>query len=139
MDKIKSEGKKESAKGVIRHLQGSHGVSAVDSPSEIPRDRQQVYNAFKKVPGRVKNRNTALPKTSQFSRLMIKLQTGNFLKDVSFIVKARKGKCVTCSSTFAATDTQLHWIKTYCSGHKPKTPMGMDMTDHRTSHVCILE
>ena len=128
MDKIRSKGKNESAKSVIRHLQGSDGVSAVESPREIPRDRQQVYNALKKVPGRIKSRNTGPPKTPEFSRLMMKLQTGNFLKDVSFTVKARKGNDLTCPSTFTATDTQLHWIKTYCGGEKPKTPMGMDMT-----------
>ena len=109
MDKIRSKGKNESAKSVIRHLQGSDGVSAVESPREIPRDRQQVYNALKKVPGRIKSRNTGPPKTPEFSRLIMKLQTGNFLKDVSFTVKARKGNDFTCPSTFAATDTQLLW------------------------------
>ena len=128
MEKIKSKGKNESAKRVIRHLQGSDGVTGVESPREIPRDRQQVYNALKKVPGRIKSRNTGPSKTPDFSRLMMKMQTGNFLKDVSFTVKARKGNDVTCPSTFAATDTQLHWIKTYCSGENSKAPLGIDMT-----------
>lgn len=120
MEKIKSKGKNESAKRVIRHLQGSDSVSAVESPREIPRDRQQVYNALKKVPGRIKSCNTGPSKTPDFSRLMMKMQTDNFLKDVSFTAKARKGNEVTCPSTYAATDTQLHWIKIYCSGDNSK-------------------
>jgi len=128
MEKIKSKGKNESAKHVIRHLQGSDGVSALESPQEIPRDCQQVYNALKKVPGRIKSRNTGPSRMPDFSRLMMKMQTGNLLKDVSFTIKAQKRNDVTCPSTFATTDTQLHWIKTYCSGENSKAPLGIDMT-----------
>ena len=128
IEQIKSKGKGESAKKIIRQLQGPHGVIEIKSPRDIPRDGQQVYNALKKVPGRVKSRNTGPSKTPDFSRLMMKMQTGHFLKDVSFTVKSRKGKDATFPSTFAATDTQLHWIKTYCSGKTPKAPLGIDMT-----------
>lgn len=55
MERIKRTGEKEAPKRIIRDLQGPTGVTELESHSDIPRDRQQVYNALKKVPGRIRS------------------------------------------------------------------------------------
>ena len=53
------------------------------SPSDIPKDRQQVYNQLRKVEGRKKARSTGPSKAPDITKLLSLQQEGNFLRDVS--------------------------------------------------------
>ena len=104
---IKKLGTTNRPKQVISKLRDAvGGVTSVSSPSDIARDRQQVYNQLKKVPGRVKFRSTGPSKNVDIARLMSIQQEGNFLKDVNFFKGVRKQKDhntgTTHPNTFAA-------------------------------------
>lgn len=87
-----------------------------------------MYNVLKKVPGKLKNRNTGSNKVPEFEKLLSQMQMSNFVKDVSFTVKSKKGEPQTFPNTFAMTVAQLKWIKTFCTGKKPKSKVAIDMT-----------
>ncbi|PFX16849.1 hypothetical protein AWC38_SpisGene18854 [Stylophora pistillata] len=55
-------------------------------------------------------------------------QHDDFLWDVSFGVKSKRGDKFMAPNTFAMTDNQMMWMKRYCSGEKPKSQIGIDMT-----------
>ena len=56
------------------------------------------------------------------------MQHDDFLRDVSFGAKSKQGDKFMAPNTFAMTDNQMTWIKRYCSGEKPKSQIGIDMT-----------
>ena len=58
------------------------------------------------------------------------IQHDDFLRDVSFGVKSKRGDKFKAPNTFAMTDNQMMWMKRYCSGEKPKSQIGIDMTSN---------
>lgn len=56
LERMREMGSKSSAKQIINNIQNElGGVVSISSPSDIPRDRQQVYYQLRKVEGRKKN------------------------------------------------------------------------------------
>ena len=129
LSKIRDMGRQQKRpKEIVEDIQSeAGGAIGVNSPSEIPRDRRQVYNLLHRVPFRLKSRNTGKPKTPEFAKLLSIMHTSKFLRDVSFHVKSEK-EHKTTPNTFACTDYQLHWMKTFCKGSQPKAQVGIDMT-----------
>lgn len=113
---------------VIAIEQEAGGVVNVSSPADIIRKREQVYNACRNVEGRKKSQNTGQPRRPDFVKLMNLMQHDDFLRDVSFGAKSKRGEKFMAPNTFAMTDNQMTWIKRYCSGEKPKSQTGIDMT-----------
>lgn len=71
LNRMRSMGSSHSAKQTIQELEReAGGLSGFASPSEISRDRQQVYNQFKKVKGRVKSRSTGPSKAPEVTKLL---------------------------------------------------------------------
>jgi len=95
------------------------GVMNLQSKSDLPRDRHQVYSALKKVPLKAKHCDTGPSKVAHYGELITLMNTGTFVKEVSFAVKTKDGVSKTHPNTFAATDTQISWIKTFCNGQSP--------------------
>ena len=126
-------GHKSSAKQIISEIEqkaGRGGVVSVVSPSDIPRDRQQVYHQLRRVEGRKKARSTGPSKAPDITKLLPLQQAGRFVRDVSLGSRAKRdgGKRAT-ASTFAATDHTLGWIKRYCQFRSnPAAVAGIDMT-----------
>ena len=119
----------ESPKHIISLIEKeSGGVLNIDSPSEMLRNREQVYNVCRGLPERKRCRNTGPPRRTDFVKLMNLMQHDDFLRDVSFDKKSKKGVEHIAPRTFAATDEQITWIKTYCPGYRPKSQIGIDMT-----------
>ena len=131
LEEIRKMGQKSSAKQIITEIEKkAGGVVSVVSPSDIPRDRQQVYNQLRRVEGRKKARSTGPSKAPDITKLLSLQQAGRFLRHVSLGSRAKRdgGKRAT-ASTFAATDYTLGWIKRYCQfGSSPAAVAGIDMT-----------
>ena len=81
-----------------------------NSPSDLPRDRQQVY--IKKGGNGFKARNTGKLPTTDFSRLVASLDNDGFVKNVDF---SSRNRCKRIHpNTFAATENMLRMTKTFC-------------------------
>lgn len=112
LEGIRKMGQKSSAKQIISEIEKkAGGVISVVSPSDIARDRQQVYNQLRRVEGRKKARSTGPSKAPDITKLLSLQQAGRFVCDVSLGSRAKRdgGKRAT-ASTFAATDYTLGWI-----------------------------
>lgn len=128
ISKIKLYAKETAPKHVVTKVQSeAGGVCNFQSVSDIPRNRKQVYNQASKIPNRIRSRGTGPQKAADFTPLIAKLQTNDFIKDVSFGLRHGKRKD-TSPNTFAARDLHLKWLKTFCSGTNPKSQCGIDMT-----------
>ena len=131
LEGIRKMGHKSSAKQIISEIEKkAGGVVSVVSPSDIPRDRQQVYNQLRRVEGRKKARSTGPSKAPDITKLLSLQQGGSFVRDVSLGSRAnRDGGQRATASTFAATDYTLGWIKRYCQfGSNHAAVAGIDMT-----------
>ena len=119
----------ERPKRIITSIEQDVGGAAnMNSPGDIIRNREQVYNVCRNIEGRQRSRNTGPSQRPDFIKLMNLMQQDDFLRDVSFGVKSRRGVKHMAPKTFAMTDTQMMWVKTYCSGDRPKSQIGIDMT-----------
>ena len=130
LNRMRSMGSNHSLKHAIQELEKkAGGLSGISSPSEIPRDRQQVYNQFRKVKGHVKSRSTGPSKAPEVTKLLAMQQGGDFLKDVKFSARddGRGGK-KEAANTFAASDNCLNWMRRFCKGHNATSVAGIDMT-----------
>ena len=131
LEGIRQMGQKSSAKQIITEIEKkAGGVFSVVSLSDIPRDRQQVYNQLRRVDGRKEARSTGPRKVPDITKLLSLQQAGRFVCDVNRCSRAKRdrGKRAT-ASTFAATDYTLGWIKRYCQfGSSPTAVAGIDMT-----------
>ncbi|XP_076081037.1 uncharacterized protein LOC143051939 [Mytilus galloprovincialis] len=97
------------------------------SPSDSPRDRQQIYNVKKKEQNTQKSRNTGKLKNADFEKLILSMDTSDFVKGVDF--SSSKSKDRIHPNTFAATTGHLNWIKKYCSvSSRYKAQLAIDMT-----------
>ena len=56
------------------------------------------------------------------------MEKSKFLRDVSLHTREQSSGTKLTPNTFASNDTQLHWIRTFCYGHSPKSQLGIDMT-----------
>ena len=102
-----------SAKEIISHMQEeTGGVVPISSPSNIPRDRQQVYNQLRRVEGRTKSRGTGPAKSPDITKLLSLQQAGRFIRDVSMGARSdNNGEIRAAVSMFAATKYSVGWIK----------------------------
>ena len=101
------------------------GSIHINPPSDIVRNRQQVYNAFRSMKGRHKTRDTGQTREVDFSKLVCLMSQYKFLKDVSFTKKKD-----IYPKTFAVHDPALVWMKKYCTPSSifPRSQVGIDMT-----------
>ena len=84
-------GDKGSAKQIITEIEKKAvGVVSVVSPSDLPRDRQQVYNQLRRVEGRKKARSTGPSKAPDITKLLSLQQAGRFVCDVSLGSRAKR-------------------------------------------------
>lgn len=97
------------------------------SPSDLPRDRQQVYNLKKKSNVAFKARNTGRVAAPDFSKLVASMDNDGFVKNIDF---ASRERCKRIHpNTFAATHNTLTWTKTFCNPDaQHKSQLGIDMT-----------
>ena len=115
-----------SPKQVINIIDQKIG-KASSSPSDSPRDRQQIYNAKKKGKIVFKARNTGKVPIPDFSKLIAALDSGDFVKNVDFASREKMKRIH--PNSFAATDNMLKWIKTFCNPNAVhKAQLGIDMT-----------
>ena len=131
LERMREMGNKSSAKQIINKIQKeAGGVISISSPSDIPRDRQQVYNQLRKVEGRKKSRSTGPSKSPDITKLLSLQQAGRFVRDVSLGARPHKnGEMRAAASTFAATNYSIGWIKKFCGpGSSPAAVAGVDMT-----------
>ena len=131
LEGIREMSHKGSAKQIISEIEKkAGGVVSVVSPSDIPRDRQQVYNQLRKVEGRKKARSTGPSKAPDITKLLSLQQAGKFVRDVSLGTRSKRdGEKRAAASTFAATDYTIGWIKRFCQfGSNPAAVAGIDMT-----------
>lgn len=120
-----------SAKKIINHIQKeAGGVVSISSPSDFPRDRQQVYNQLRQVEGRKKSRSTGPAKSPDITKLLSLQRAGRFIRDVSMGARSdNKGEIRAAVSTFAATNYSIGWIKRFCHPRSsPASVAGVDMT-----------
>ena len=108
--------------------QDAGGAVNVNSPGDIIRNREQVYNVCRNIEGRQRSRNTGPSRRPDFIKLMNLMEHDDFLRDVSFGAKSNRAVKHMAPNTFAMTDTQILWVKKYCSGDTPKSQVGIDMT-----------
>ena len=86
-------------------------------------------NQASKSPNRICSRSTGPQKAADFTKLIAKLQTTEFIKDVSFGLRHGKDTAPnTAKRSNAAKDLHIDWLKTFCSGNNPKSQCGVDMT-----------
>ena len=116
LERMREMGSKSSAKQIINNIQNElGGVVSISSPSDIPRDRQQVYNQLRKVEGRKKARSTGPAKSPDITKLLSLQQAGRFIRDVSLGARSnKKGEMRVAASTFVATDHIVRWMKRFC-------------------------
>ena len=120
-----------SAKKIISHIQEeTGGVVSISSPSNIPRDRQQVYNQLRRVEGKKKSRSTGPAKPPDITKLLSLQQPGRFIRDVSMGARSdNNGEIRAAVGTFAATNYSVGWIKRFCHPRShPAAVAGVDMT-----------
>ena len=127
LEKMSKYGSYLRPKQIVSAIEKEAGGSFhFGSPSDIPRDRRQVFNKVRHLENRPKARNTGKTKTPDYTRLVNMLQTGDFVKDFSFHLN--EGKQSTIPRVFASPSTHLRWINKFCSPKPPSTPLGIDMT-----------
>ena len=100
-----------STKLTIQTVQDENGgVVDLSNPAKIPRDRMQVYNASRNV-DKPKSRNTDKVENCDFSKLQLMLNTGNFVRTVTY---ARNNQGTVSPRVFAATETSMGLISKFC-------------------------
>ena len=93
LEAISEYGKSKRPKQIISAIQkDAGGVFDMSSPCDVVRDRTQVYNKIKHNKDRPKSRNTGKVKLADYGKVLSMLQDNNFVKDVSFSGRNKKGK-----------------------------------------------
>ena len=102
------------------------GAVSLSSPSDVLRDRQQAYNIFRHIDGKIKSRDTGPSKYMHIDKLVVLMSRNTFLKDVSLAWKKES----VCPITFAMTDQAKTWIQHHCSptSNKARSQVQIDMT-----------
>lgn len=98
------------------------------NPSQVPRDRQQVYSSTKGVPGKIKHRNTGKTKEQDLAKMLSMVGDGDdyFLRDISFSGHERKGLL---QFTFAMSTAGKRAVQHFCQHDSTlKRPLQIDMT-----------
>lgn len=102
LKQAKSMGEKMSAKHVIHSIDKKNGGSTkMKSPSDVIRNRQPLYNAFRYIEGKQKTRGPT--KQIDFGKLVCLMSQNKFLIDVSFTQKKED----IYPKTFAVHDSAL--------------------------------
>ena len=132
----------ETPKSTVHKLSTDMGgVESMSSPSDVPRDRKQVYNQrqFSGNSATKKWRQTGPPKIPDFNKLSTMMFAESFIKNVNFSVKTDQyNRIASFPNTFAATNTTLNWLRTYCKGREPKSLAGIDMTYPNAPFYCTV-
>ena len=113
-------GNNVTPKNIVSNIENSSGGVMNSHPSNLVRNRRQVYNQTKHVVGRKKVQSTGPNRVPDMNKLLEFLKSSDFLQEVSFT----EGRC----RTFAATELQIHWLKTFCNGDKPSSQVSIDTT-----------
>ncbi|XP_032243037.2 uncharacterized protein LOC5517165 [Nematostella vectensis] len=99
-----------------------HSSSTADSA------KADIYNILKGV-------NSERPKTMESkllpdtSKLLKLLERGDFMRDVSFSTSVKENGANTLNvRTFAMGEVQKQWLKSFCSGGKPRSCASIKMT-----------
>ena len=93
LQSLKKYGKSMAPKQLITAIQNdAGGVYGMSSPSDVIRNRNQVYNNIRSIPGRIKSRNTGKVKLTDYSKVLTMLHDNDFVKDVSFGARNKHGK-----------------------------------------------
>ena len=125
MKKIKSIGSVSAPTEVVSKIQVmAGGAFNLSSPSEVARDRTQVYNALRNI-SRPKSRNTGHPKSTDYHKLQMLLSQGDYIKSVEYVSNDNnKIKPL----VFATTDSLMKWTGQFCSISRKSPQLGIDMT-----------
>ena len=92
MDAISKYARSKKPKQIISAVQeDAGGVFGMVSPCDVVRNREQVYNKIKHIDDRPKSRNTGKVKLADYGKVLSMLQDNDFVKDVSFSGRNRKG------------------------------------------------
>ncbi len=128
LSKVKQLGSHTRPKEIVTALEKeAGGLIELSSRSDIPRNRMQVCNKLREIPGRPKARNTGRDKSPDYTKLVALVQAGDFVRDFSFHRNEKKD--TTIPRVFATTDCNLMWLKLFCSpSSKTAMPAGIDMT-----------
>lgn len=118
----------ETPKNIINIIDNENsGTYGANSPSDVARDRQQVYNIKKRTNNAKKSRNTGKVVQPDFSKLIALMDNNSFVKRVDFDMRQPSNKIYPL--TFAATDNCLTWISTFCTPSSTiKSQLCIDMT-----------
>ena len=93
LKQIENYGSNLTPKQVVSAIQKEAGGSfGMTSACDIVRNRTQVYNKVRHINDRPKSRNTGKVKMTDFSKVLMMLQQNDFVKDVSFSCRNKKGK-----------------------------------------------
>ena len=69
-------------KQIIRKVvQEAGGLISATTPSDLPRDRNQVYNLSRGIENRKRHRNTGKGKIADFSKIAVMANTGKFIQN----------------------------------------------------------
>jgi len=89
---IGNYGKTLKPKEIISAIEkDSGGCYSSASKSDVVRDRRQVYNKIRNIPDRPKARNTGKVKITDYSKVLLMLNENDFVKDVSFHTRNKRG------------------------------------------------
>ena len=85
LDKARYLAEHMSPKQVISLIESDNG-NLIDnnSSSDSPMNRQQIYNLKKKIEGPTKSRNTGPVKKADFEKLILQMDTCDFITDINF-------------------------------------------------------
>lgn len=84
-------GSKSSVKQIINNIHKEvGGVVSISSPSNFPRDRQQVYNQPQKVEGRRESRSTGTASHRNITKLLSLQQAGRIIRHVCLGARLKK-------------------------------------------------
>ncbi|XP_066926161.1 uncharacterized protein [Clytia hemisphaerica] len=115
----------KTPKNTVQELREENGgVLNFTNPAKLPRNRTQVYNASKGL-DKPKHRNTGRVKNTDFSKLLMMLSGGRFVKKVHYDTNPEEH---VNPKVFAGTDSTLGYINTFCRTSNPKSQLGIDMT-----------
>lgn len=90
---IKEYSRSMRPKQVISTIQkDAGGVYGMKCPSDIVRNRSQVYNAVRRIPDPPKARSTGKVRLTDYAKVLSMLQENDFVKDVSFGARDENGK-----------------------------------------------
>ena len=99
------------------------GASGVSSPSDMAKNREQVYNQGRNVT-KPKSRSTGPAKIPNLEKLIMLQQSYDFFKKASFSVKGEMCK----PNTFATTNNHLMWVPNVCRLSLPLARFHVNMT-----------